>query len=345
MNMDSPQAQLSTSVPTPVAPKVNQRSRPMLARDADSMYWMSRYVERAEHVARLLLVNTNLLVDVGDLAPALEERQWQSVLTIMHLNPIPLDDDAPIAPQISKYMMFDRENPNSIYNCISRARDNARGIREHISAEMWEELNTLYWYIRSDEAIARFDESPEELYRQVMTGSMLFEGLTDQTLAHDQRWQFAQLAKYLERIDVTARIIETKFVILRGAEATLETPLRNIHWMAVLRSCCSIEHYRRMFVGDMDPLNVAAFLILQRNFPRSIRYCVAKAHEAIAGIRSDTNPTLIDPGERILGRLDTQLEYAELEEILVEGLPAYLQKIQAAINDTALAVQKTYFLH
>jgi uncharacterized alpha-E superfamily protein len=317
----------------------------MLSRVADAIYWMSRYVERAEHVARLLLVNTNLLVDVGDLAPALEERQWQSVLTIMHLNTLPVDETSPIASQISKYMMFDRENPNSIYNCISRARDNARGIREHISAEMWEELNTLYWFIRSDEAVARFDDSPEEMYRQVMTGSMLFEGLTDQTLAHDQRWQFAQLAKYLERIDVTARVIETKFVILRGAEATLETPLKNIHWMAVLRSCCSIEHYRRMFVGDMDPLNVAAFLILQRNFPRSIRYCVARAHDAIAGIRSDTNPTLIDPGERILGRLDTHLEYAELEEILIEGLPAYLQKIQASINDTALAVQKTYFLH
>jgi len=346
MNMDSTQTEVTNGpVIAAHAQRVNQRSRPMLARDADSMYWMSRYVERAEHVARLLLVNTNLLVDVGDLAPALEERQWQSVLQIMHLKTLPVDDTSPIAGQISKHMMFERENPNSIYNCISRARDNARGIREHISAEMWEELNTLYWYIRSDEAVARFDESPEELYRQVMTGSMLFEGLTDQTMAHDQRWQFMQLAKYLERIDVTARVIETKFIILRGAEATLETPLKNIHWMAVLRSCCSIEHYRRMFVGDMDPLNVAAFLILQRNFPRSIRYCVAKAHEAIAGIRSDTNPTLIDPGERILGRLDTQLEYAELEEILHEGLPAYLQKIQASINDTALAVQKTYFLH
>jgi uncharacterized alpha-E superfamily protein len=100
-----------------------------------------------------------------------------------------------------------------------------------------------------------------------------------------------------------------------------------------------------MFVGDMDPLNVAAFLILQKNFPRSIRYCVAGAHDAIAGIRGDTNPTSIDPAERVLGRLDTQLEYAEMSEILVEGLPAYLQKIQIAANDTALAVQKTYFLH
>ncbi len=345
MNMSSQQTQLSNG-PITGASRLNQQSRPILARDADSIYWMSRYVERAEHVARLLLVNTNLLVDVGDLAPALEQRQWQSILTILHLPPLEFEEDEPnIGAKICRYMTFDIENPNSLYNCISRARDNARGIREHISAEMFENLNALYWFIRSDEAVQRFDESPEDVYQKVMRGAMLFEGLTDATLAHDQRWQFAQLAKYLERTDVTARIIETKFQILRGAEANLETPLRNIHWMAVLRSCCSIEHYRRMFVGDMDPLNVASFLILQKNFPRSIRYCIAGAHDAIAGIRGDTNPGQIDHAERILGRLDTQLEYAEMQEILVEGLPAYLQKIQAATNDTALAVQKTYFLH
>jgi uncharacterized alpha-E superfamily protein len=348
MNMNSQQTQVSLgpAPPVVVASRLNQRSRPMLARDADSMYWMSRYVERAEHVARLLLVNTNLLVDVGDLAPALEHRQWQSILMIMHLDPLPLDEsETNIGMKICRYMVFDQDNPNSLYNCISRARDNARGIREHISAEMFENVNTLYWFIRSDEAVALFEESPEDIYRRVMMGAMLFEGLTDFTLAHDQRWQFAQLAKYLERIDVTARVIETKFQILRGAEATLESPLRNIHWMAVLRSCCSIEHYRRMFIGDMDPLNVAAFLLLQKNFPRSIRYCVAGAHDAIAGIRAETNPATIDHAERILGRLDTQLEYAEMEEILIEGLPAYLQKIQIAANDTAMAVQKTYFLH
>jgi uncharacterized alpha-E superfamily protein len=346
MNMTSTQTQAVSGPITPATSRVNQHSRPILARDADSIYWMSRYIERAGHVARLLLVNTNLLVDVGDLAPALEQQQWQSILRITRLPVLPIDeDDRSIAATISRYMTFDPDNPNSLYSCISRARDNARGIREHISSEMWENLNTLYWSMRSDEVLAHFEESPEAIYRQVMGGAMMFEGLTDQTLAHDQRWQFAQLAKHLERIDITARTIETKFAILKSFEMSLETPLRNIHWMAVLRSCCSIEHYRRMFVGDMDPHNVAAFLILQRNFPRSIRYCVAGAHDAISGIRGDANPGSIDPAERILGRLDTQLEYAELQEILSEGLPAYLQKIQGAVNDAALAVQKTYFLH
>ena len=316
--------------------------RPMLARDADSMYWMSRYVERAEHVARILLVSSNLLIDVGDLDEELQDRQWESILTILHLHDAP-PGEGPLPARIPRFMTFDADNPSSLYTCIARARENARGIRETISSEMWENLNTLYWSVRGDDAQTRFDESPDDFYKQVMTSTMLFQGLTDQTMAHDQRWLFAQLAKYLERIDVTSRLIQTKYDILRGAE--LETPIRNIHWMAVLRSCCSIEAYRRQHLGDMDPLRVAGFLILEPEFPRSIRFAVTQAHEAIGRIRGEVNPRAIDAAERVLGRLRAQLEYAEIGEILADGLPAYLEKIQNDAVEAALAVQKAYFLH
>ena len=314
----------------------------MLSRDADSMYWMARYVERAEHVARILLVNSNLLMDVGDLAPAFQQKQWHSILEIMRLDELPAGRDS-LAKRIQQYMTFHAENPNSLLTCLSRARENARAIRESISAEMWECLNTLYWSIRGDDAQHRFDESTEDFYRAIMNGSMLFQGLTDETLGHDQRWSFAQLAKYLERIDVTARIMETKFGILKSAE--LEATIRNIHWMAVLRSCCSIEAFRRNYVGDMDPLRVASFLILQRTFPRSIRYSVDHAYAAISEIRSGTNAKGVDPAERILGRLVAQLEYAEISEVIASGVPNYLQQIQNSIAEAAIAVQKTYFLH
>src|SRR3954452_17477784 len=208
----------------------NQPTRPMLARDADSMYWMTRYVERAEHVARIMWVNSNLLIDVGDLAPALQERPWESVLTIFHLAGA-LPGDGPIGPRMLQHMTFAADNPNSIYSCLTRARENARGIREQVSAEMWENLNTLYWSLRADDATAKFEESSDDFFRSIMVGSQLFQGLTDQTMSHDQRWLFAQLGKYLERIAVTCRVIETKFDILKSAETVLEAPLRNIHWM------------------------------------------------------------------------------------------------------------------
>src|SRR6476661_7593365 len=200
------------AIPLPPKSLSHAAARPMLARDADSMYWMSRYVERAEHVARLLLVNSNLLMDVGELAPTLQQRQWQSVMTVFRLDPAQLPGDGAPAiffgPRVAQHMVFDRENPNSLLNCLTRARENARGIRENISAEMWECLNTLYWFIRSDDAQTRFEESPDDFYRHIMSGSMLFQGLTDQTLTHDQGWHFTQLGKYLERIDVTSRVID-----------------------------------------------------------------------------------------------------------------------------------------
>jgi uncharacterized alpha-E superfamily protein len=323
-----------------------------MARDADSMYWMSRYVERAEHVARLLLVNSNLLIDVGDLASSLQELQWHSVLTVMRTDIPPQlisssdnGDLGAMEPRVAQFMAFDADNPSSLLSCISRARENARSIRENISSEMWEALNALYWSIQAEDAPARFEESHDDFYRHMTTGSMLFQGLTDQTMAHDQRWQFAQLAKHLERIDVTARIIETKFSILSGAESMIEGAVRNIHWMGVLRSCCSIEAYRRHYLGDMDPLRVASFLILEPHFPRSIRHSVQKARAAITCIRQEVNPKGIDPAERVLGRLDAQLEYAEIGEMLEGGLPAYLQNIQHQVAEAALAVQKAYFLH
>jgi uncharacterized alpha-E superfamily protein len=326
----------------------------MLARDADTVYWMSRYVERAEHIARVLLINTNLLMDVGELAPELQERQWRTVLSILRGGELPeviaSDPTSPLAPgevalaqRVAQHMTFNTDNPNSLFNCIGRARENARGVRETISAEMWENLNTLYWTLR--DAPARFDESPEDVYRQVMIGSMLFQGLTDQTLQHDQRWHFTQLGKFLERIDITGRVISGMFATLKSIESKLEAPIRNIHWMSVLRACCSIEAYRRNNVGDMDSMRVASFLILEPDFPRSIRFCVSAAHAAIAAIRAEVNAHGIDPAERALGRLKTQLEYAESSEIAKPGVQQYCDRIAADIAEAAVAVQATYFLH
>src|SRR4051812_31014225 len=151
-----------TEIALPEVPRflLHRPSRPMMSRDADSMYWMSRYVERAEHVARLLRVNTNLLVDVGDLTPRLQEQHWESVTTIMRTE-APPPGRSPIGTRVAQHMVFERENANSLVSCLTRARENARAIRENISAEMWESLNTLYWSIRSDEAPSRFDESSD----------------------------------------------------------------------------------------------------------------------------------------------------------------------------------------
>lgn len=325
--------------------------RPMLARVAESMYWMSRYMERAEHVARIVSVNFNMLMDLGELAHSMQEKQWQGVLRILRLDHTPegqallAASDRNIGLRVSSFMTFDPANKNSLISCLTKARENARSIRESISAEMWETLNTLYWSLHSEDAVQRLEESPQQVFHSVMMGSMLFQGVSDQTLPHGQSWQFLQLAKYLERVDMTCRIIDTKFDILRSVEATLESPLSNIQWMAVLRSCSSIEAYRRRHVGDLDPQRLAAFLVLDKESPRTIRYCVKQAQHAIAGIADCVHPQEIDPAERILGRLNSQLEYAETREFSGAGLKYVLKQIQENTAEAASAIQRSYFLH
>lgn len=326
---------------------ITRPPRPMLAREADSVYWMSRYVERAEHIARLLRIKMNLLADSGDLGEELVEQLWRSVPQIVRLaeDPPASAGDGPLSQRIAYFMTLDPANPNSMVSCITHARENARGVRETISAEMWEEINAIYWSMRSGDARRRFDESPDEFLAGVLTASMLFQGLTDQTMRHDQRWQFTQLGKHLERIDFTCRAVSSHWQILTAAEDELDLPLRNIHWMGLLRTCCSIEAYRKANLGELDGLRVASFLTLERNFPRSIRYSVCNAFDAIRAVREESDAKKGDAPERILGRLDAQLEYAEVGEMVHEGVPQYLGKVEAAVGDVALALQKGYFLH
>src|SRR5438105_4547874 len=130
---------------------MTRAGRPLLARVADSVYWMSRYVERAEHVARVLLVNSNLLMDVGDLNPTLRDRLWMGGLKILSQEMPESDSKEDLGQRVARYMTLDTSNPNSLVSCITRARENARSIRENISAEMWENLNTLYWSMKTED--------------------------------------------------------------------------------------------------------------------------------------------------------------------------------------------------
>jgi len=325
------------------------RTRPMLSRVAEAMYWMSRYVERAEHIARIVLVNSHMLIDLGELDQDMQEKQWLGVLRILRLDQRAEVQESLLAgkPLIGQHVsdFMANESNRSLISALTKARENARSIRENISTEMWETLNTLYWSLLGDDVKQRFEECPEEVFHSVIMGSLLFQGVSDQTLPHSQSWQFIQLAKYLERADMICRIVDTNFDILQSSGDFCETPLRNIQWMGVLRSCCSIEAYRRKYLGDLDPLNLAAFLLLDAESPRNVRYSVKAAQEAIAGIASSVHPLEIDTAERVLGRLCARLEYAEMSEILKDGLPHYLQSLQQRIAEAAAAVQQGYFLY
>lgn len=324
---------------------VNQPERPLLARVADSIYWLGRYMERAEHVARLLVINSHLLMDAGELTPALVARQWRDLLQVVHLSPeVPGEGD--FEARVTHYMVLDPDNPNSLISCITRARENARAIRSDISAEMWEAVNELYWSTRGPEVETLLRENPEGLYDSVVSASMRFQGITDQTLGHDQRWYFVGLGKYLERIDVTCRLLETRLAFLLEYDEQLERPIRNVHLMGALRMCCSIEAYRRQPNSQLELLPVAAFIVLERHHPRSVRFCVREARQAAQAMRQSTrgHTGAADETEKGLGRLEAQLEYADPKDILSAGMGSYIRKIRETADAAGAAVRKRYFL-
>jgi uncharacterized alpha-E superfamily protein len=325
--------------------------RAMLARVADASYWMSRYIERAEHIARVLLVSSDVLIGAGDMDEHFARETACDVLRITlrdhmfaELAP-PERTPGQIMSAVAHYMTLDADNPNSLINCLSKARENARSIRESISAEMWEHLNTFYWSLKAEDAITRFNDSPQEFLRAVISGSLLMQGLVDQTMDHGQVWLFVQLSKYLERVDMTCRILSAKIRTLTRFDSTLDASLLVIQWMAVLRACCCIEAYRRVNLGDLEPSRIAGFIVFEPTFPRSVHFCVSHALESVERIRT---LLIADTGrevQRNLGRLFADLQYNQTAPSSSEELLTFLEEIRVANALAATAMQEQWFLH
>ena len=344
----------------PAAP-VNQEERPLLARVADSIFWCARYVERSEHVARSLWVTGQVAIDVGDLDPRLKARLWLGLLEAFEIPEPPADegDDRPLGDRILSHVLVDPNHPASATAAVAKARENARAVRSEISAEMWQTLNELYWLLQGpgngEGARQMLGDSAEALFQQLIRGSMLFQGVTDQTLAHGQRWDFALAGRLLERADATCRIVQARVGFLEEAGDRLETPLRNIQLMAALRMCCSIEAYRRQHMNELDVRQVVAFLLLQADHPRSVRFAVEAARRAVDRIhrasrhgqalsRDADAAARVDAAGRSLGRLAARLEYADVDDVSADGIDEYVRQIRADIAEANYALSRRYFM-
>lgn len=312
----------------------------MLSRVANSIYWMTRYLERAENVARFIDVNLHLMLDLS----IEEHKQWEPlVITTGDIDLFYKLYDKPNQQNIVDFLTFSRENPNSIISCLRSARDNAKSVREIISSEMWEQINKFYFLVRDAENSGLPVDSPNEFYTRVKQESHLFTGLTDATMNHGEGWHFARLGRHIERADKTSRILDVKYFILLPKPEDIGTPIDNIQWAALLKSTSALEMYRKKF-QQINPVNVAAFLMLDREFPRAIRYCIIKAGESLSVI-TDSNPgTFQNEAERELGKLRAELDFARIGEIIQYGLHEYLVNyIQLKLNKIGDAIFDTFF--
>jgi uncharacterized alpha-E superfamily protein len=318
----------------------------MLSRVADALFWMSRYLERAEHVARLLDVCFHLELDLRGVMAGPHELHWTSLAAILqHRGPVPNPDSATPQVAVSHWLTFDLDNPNSIMSCVTRARSNARSIRGSINSLMWRELNKLYWQLRDPEFTGQARESPDEFYQTVECGSALFQGVCDATLNHDTGWQFIQVGKQLERADKTLRILDVQYHLLHELSNPADLPLSNLQWAAVLRSCRAYEAHQRLYVGRIDPEHVIDFLLLAPDFPRSVRFSLEAAAQALAAIEGPGPARPLSKADRLLGLVLSDLRYRELDQIIDGDLHTFLGTALERCGQVSRAVQDRYSLH
>jgi uncharacterized alpha-E superfamily protein len=278
-------------------------------------------------VARFVDVNLNLLLD----APPGMEQQWEPLVrTTGDQGLFKARYGEASAENILKFLTFDREYPNSIISCLRSARENARSVREIISSEMWEQVNSFYLMVNEAADGGRLSEL-HNFFPEVKMASHLFAGVMDATMAHTEGWHFGQLGRLLERADKTARILDVKYYILLPSVTDVGSPLDDLQWIALLKSASAYEMYRKCQYR-ITPRGVTEFLILNREFPRSIQFCLLEAERSLHQISGTPAGTWRTGSDRALGRLRSELDYLTIEEITQQGLHEFLDDLQTRLN-------------
>lgn len=311
----------------------------MLSRVANSIHWMSRYLERAENTARFIDVNLHMILDV----PVAYEHQWAPLVAVTG------DSDAFKArygeatqDAVVQFLVFDRENPNSIYNCLAAARENARSTREAISSEMWEQMNRTYLMVRDAESTRRVWSEAASFFSHFKKACHLFNGTADATMTHGEGWHFMRMGRLLERADKTSRMLDVKYFILLPETEYVGSPYDSLQWTALLKSASALEMYRKEH-HRITPRNVAEFLVLDADFPRSMRHCLIDAEESAKAIAGSAPRSFRNTAEQRLGRLRSELDYTGIDEIFTLGLHEYLDDFQARLNGIGEAIHETFF--
>lgn len=339
----------------------------MLCRDADSCYWIGRYVERAEATARMVDVHYHAALE-SPLPPGqgrvgeaeLEPIRWQSLLAIsgiadLYYTRYSTENDR----DVLHFFTFDIDNPNSILSTWKFARENARSIREQIASEMWETLNVSYLELRTWDAERVLSGSPHEFFRMIKNDSHLFQGILNRTMLMGEARDWLDAGRFLERACQTARLLDVKYHDLLPTQADTEisteaiTPpgasaygiggaLDTHGWNAVLKSVSALEMYRKTHGDGLLPASVVDFLVLCPEFPASVRHGIARVEGCLrrirgaAGIEANNNP------ERLIGRLLADLTYARPDEIIAEGLHEFLDGVQVRCATVGTAIRETY---
>lgn len=315
----------------------------MLSRTADHLYWMARYMERAENTARMLDVNVQTSLLPQSAAQA--EQGWRGVLGISELtDDYHLKHARADARGVLDFMVRDGDNVSSILACLRAARENARAVRGTLTTEVWETQNQTWLEFNRVLAAGDFERDPSALFEWVKYRSHLSRGVTLGTMLQDEALHFLRIGTFLERADNTARLLDVKFQTLKGDFfGSSGAPAQEVdfyHWSSVLRSVSGFEVYRKVYRNVIRPERVAELLILRRDMPRSLAACM---HEVMVNLERVANEQSRETLRRA-GRLHADLQYGRIDEILATGLHAYLTQFLDRVGDLGVGISRDFLV-
>ena len=316
----------------------------MLSRTADHLYWMSRYIERAENTARLLDIayQTSLQPQSADES----EQTWRSLVSISELNTLYGGKYSTInGRNVMEFMVADESNLSSIFNCLRAARENARAVRGSLTTEVWETMNQTWLEFRRLLREGALQRDPSQFFEWVKYRSHLSRGVTVGTMLQDEAFHFIRIGSFLERSDNTARLLDVKFYrqeqTQTGHEDAGHDAARDFYyWSAVLRSVSGFEIYRKVYSNVIQPDKVAELLILRPDMPRSLSHCITRMQ---ANLKRVANPQSSETLRRV-GRLEAKLAFGSIDEILAEGLHPFLDGFLAEVSDLGDRISKDFLV-
>ena len=295
----------------------------MLSRVADSLYWMSRYLERAENTVRQLDVTMSMMLDTGG---ASEEMRWQRLVASLG-KPEGLDWNGDLE-SMARNLVFDGQNHAAITFCVNGARENARQAREEISTEQWQRLNRLFHQIHAPHAQDQFSANMNDSLASILDGIHLFEGVSDATMIRGQGWQFIRLGRYLERAYATATMLEVFHKEMFYPQEREHTGYQYLELVGLLRCSTSFEAYCQVYTADVSPGKVLEFLLLNGDFPHAIRYCVDSIRDALESIQRTGGRRAPEELTAGIGRLHAMLGFSTIQEILRGDTAGFLHTIR-----------------
>ena len=303
----------------------------MLSRHAEDLFWLGRYVERAEDTARMLDVTYHNLLE----SPATQElTAWKELLEVLYLDatyPGELEGRA-----VSRYLVTDRSNQGSIISAVGRARDNARGLRDGISTELWEAINVFYLELARADFQIDIERRAYEIFSAIRSRCQLISGVAAQTMTRNEGYRFMMLGWLLERAEMTCRLLAVRYARLAGSDAEM-----GFHaWVSVLKSVSAYEAYLKAHDASLDPTSVLEFLLLNQEFPRSVLYCLQHVEILLERLAGSGQQTKV---ERAIGRVRARAAFCDIATVVNNGLDQFLEELQKEIYVVSYEVEDHFF--